>query len=30
MTDKQKKTAVGTQFVDFEMQTPEGKDSEIV
>ena len=25
MTDKQKKTAVGTQFVDFEMQTPEGK-----
>ena len=30
MTDKQKKTAVGTQFVDFEMQTPEGKTSEIV
>ena len=25
MTDKQKKTAVVTQFVDFEMQTPEGK-----
>ena len=25
MTDKQKKTAVGTLFVDFEMQTPEGK-----
>ena len=25
LTDKQKKTAVGTLFVDFEMQTPEGK-----
>ena len=25
LTDKQKKTAVGTKFVDFEMQTPEGK-----
>lgn len=25
MTEKQKKTAVGTQFTDFEMQTPEGK-----
>ncbi len=25
ITDKQKKTAVGSQFVDFEMQTPEGK-----
>lgn len=24
-TDKQKKTAVGAKFVDFEMQTPEGK-----
>lgn len=24
-TEKQKKTAVGTKFVDFEMQTPEGK-----
>ena len=25
LTDKQKKTAVGTKFVDFEMQTPDGK-----
>ncbi len=25
LTEKQKKTAVGTQFIDFEMQTPEGK-----
>ena len=24
-TEKQKKTAVGTKFIDFEMQTPEGK-----
>ena len=25
LTEKQKKTAVGTKFIDFEMQTPEGK-----
>lgn len=25
VTEKQKKTAVGTKFIDFEMQTPEGK-----
>ncbi len=25
MTEKQKKTAVGTKFIDFEMQTPDGK-----
>lgn len=25
LTDKQKKTAVGTKFIDFEMQTPDGK-----
>ena len=30
LTDKQKKTAVGTKFVDFEMQTPDRKNCEIV
>ena len=25
LTDKQKKTAVGTKFIDFEMKTPDGK-----
>ena len=29
-TEKQKKTAVGTKFIDFEMQTPEGKNCETV